>query len=301
MKRQLILGIVAILAIVSNISILKYGPALEPIREDHVRFEMTEALPPLKRMTHRIQTQIVMFVPSAIASHTRRKYVQREFTREKWPMNTAILLFIFGNGTLSHTLRTSPTTVQIHECADTGDAFDRTDDTSATTCKVYMALRHITSHYKARYVWRGADDSYVNLRYFVHTLMPTLPTSRLYYGRLRTAHTLHSDLLLSSQPRLASLFGLYQFGQYMVGSGYLLSFDVAEFIASLTIPPHLTWCEDVMVGMWLNPFQITFMPSPHFIDQPDEQALQNTDYIVIHRIRPDQWGRIGNDGRLTRS
>jgi hypothetical protein len=120
---------------------------------------------------------------------------------------------------------------------------------------------------------------------------------------LRTAHTIQDDLLLSNQPHLSALFGLYQFGQYMVGSGYLLSYDVADFIASLKIPPHITWCEDVMVGMWLNPFQfqITCMHSTQFIDQPGHLAasgVESVDYVLIHRMRPDQWARIDDNGRL---
>jgi hypothetical protein len=78
----------------------------------------------------------------------------------------------------------------------------------------------------------------------------------------------------------------------------LLSLDVADFLASLKIPPHLTWCEDIMVGMWLNPFQITFMEFTQFIDQPGQLAATGVDYILIHGMRPDQWASIGQNGQL---
>ena len=269
-----------------------------------IRFEMKESkqLKPLPVPAERIKTTVVMFIPSPIPWAKRREYVYHEFAKEGWRREQVVLLFVFGNRTTD----TPPTkhllaTNVFVPCSDYGDAYDDTNDASSTTCKVYEGLRYIVARFEARYVWRGSDDAYVNLRYFFSSVMPTLPSSRLYFGRLRTAHKLTDDLLLSNQPRLASLFGLYQFGQYMVGSGYLLSFDVADFIGSLKIQPHLTWCEDVMVGMWLNPFQVTFMHSMQYIDQPGQLAKPGTDYVLIHRMRPDQWASIGRDGRLLHS
>jgi hypothetical protein len=104
--------------------------------------------------------------------------------------------------------------------------------------------------------------------------------------------------MLDKQPELQKLFGLYQFGQYMSGMGFLFSYDVADFVASLKIPPHLTWCEDLMVGMWLLPFQISFMNYPGFHEQSESQAELNKDYLLIHRMTPEQWQRIGDNGRL---
>ncbi len=53
-----------------------------------------------------------------------------------------------------------------------------------------------------------------------------------------------------------------------------------------------------MVGMWLNPFQITFMEFTQFIDQPGQLAATGVDYILIHGMRPDQWASIGQNGQL---
>ncbi len=80
----------------------------------------------------------------------------------------------------------------------------------------------------------------------------------------------------------------------------MLSFDVADFLALLKIPPHLTWCEDVMVGMWLNPFQVTFMHTPYYIEQNNffNPALPGKDYLVIHYMNPEQWEKIDENGRL---
>ncbi len=40
------------------------------------------------------------------------------------------------------------------------------------------------------------------------------------------------------------------------------------------------------------------MHSTRFFDQAHSLARDDVDYILIHRMRPDQWDRIGPDGRL---
>jgi hypothetical protein len=255
----------------------------------------------------KIKTEVVMFVPSPIPWEDRRKQVYTQFEREGWTLDKAALLFIVGSRAgemLKDEINTSVITEYPHAvnvivyCRDQGDEPNNPDDTSGTTCKVYEALKYIVANYTAKYVWRGADDSFVNLPYFFKNVMPTIPSTRLYFGRLRRTDSEETDLLLSSQPRLQELFGIYQFGQYMSGMGYVLSYDVADFIASLKIPPHLTWCEDLMVGMWLNPFQITFMSHPGFHEQGERTADLGVDYVLVHRMTPMQWARIDENGRL---
>ncbi len=248
-----------------------------------------------------------MFIPSPVPWEGRRKQVYTQFEREGWKLDKVALLFFFGSRAgekLRDTIDTSgvvkyPRAVNVVVyCRDEGDEYNNPDDTSGTTCKVYEALKYIAANYEAKYVWRGADDSFVNLPYFFSNVMPTIPTKRLYLGRLRRADAPAQDLLLSHQPRLQELFGIYQFGQYMSGMGYMLSYDVADFVGSLKIPPHLTWCEDLMVGMWLNPFQITFMNHPGFHEQGERPADLGKDYLLVHRMTPAQWQRIDETGKL---
>ena len=277
----------------------------------HLSKESSFIPSPETSKTEKFRTDVVMFIPSPVQWEDRRKYVYAHFEKEGWKREQVTLLFVYGNRTgdsLQDFVDTSvvvkyPMALNIVTgCRDMdyGQEFNSRADTSATTCKVYEAYKYITRHYESRYVWRGADDSYVNLRYFMK-IMPTLQEKRLFMGWLRRADTIQNDLLLERQPALKELYGLYQFGQYMSGMGFLMSYDVAEFIGLLTIPPHLTWCEDVMVGMWLNPFQISFTHHPGFHCQGyyhDQPAVAGTDYLVVHRMHPEQWAQIGNDGRF---
>ena len=264
---------------------------------------------PTTKQTARIKTDAVMFVPTPVEWRDRRRHVYKQFEREGWQPHQVTLIFVYGTREgeeLTEVVNTSsveqyPLAVNLMtNCRDMdrGQEYNNPSDTSATTCKVYMALKHIGETYDARYVWRGADDSYVNLRYFFASVIHTIPTQRLFMGHLRKADTIQSDLLLEHQPRLRELYGLYQFGQYMLGMGFLFSFDVVQFISALTIPPHLGWCEDVMVGMWLNPFQITFMHHRGFVSPRDYPVQPGRDYLLIHYMEPEQWERIGDDGRM---
>ncbi|MEI6371972.1 MAG: hypothetical protein WCO49_20040, partial [Nostocales cyanobacterium ELA608] len=178
----------------------------------------------------------------------------------------------------------------ITECRDFGDQVNSVDETSGTTCKTYEAVKYAVLHYESKYVMRGADDTYVNLGSFFKA-MPDLPSKRLYMGKLRRTHIIHEDLLLSHHPVIQERLGLYQFGQYMSGMGFVFSYDVAEFIASWNIPPHLLWCEDLMVGMWLNAFQITFMDHPGFLENYGHKQ-EGADYLMIHYMTNEQWDSI---------
>ena len=267
--------------------------------------------PPLEEAAAKVATTVVMFVPTPVQWEDRRRNVYAQFAKEAWRKDQVVLLFIYGTrqgNNLSETVDTSgvvkyPLALNIMtECRDMdyGQEFNSPTDMSATTCKVYEAYKYIASQYETKYVWRGADDSYVNLRYFMR-LLPTLPRQRLFMGWLRRADTVHTDLLLERQPALQKLYGLYQFGQYMLGMGFVMSYDVAEFIGTLKIPPHLTWCEDVMVGMWLNPFQVSFMHHHGFHCQNVDfsaPAAVGVDYLVVHRMKPHQWERIDTNGRF---
>ena len=251
-----------------------------------------------KNARGRATVDVVMFVPSPIQWEGRRRPILRQFLRENWGSSQAQLIFVLGTKTgdrLEKDLDTS--VVQQHPgavylftgCRDFGDERNNPNGTSSTTCKVYEACVHIAQRYDAKYVWRGSDDSYVNLKLFFR-LIPTLPKERLYMGFLRKAQEPMRDLLLEKQPKLAELFNLYQFGGYMGGAGYVLSGDVAEFIGTLEIPPHLTWCEDVMVGMWLNPFRITKL---QILDIPGYASLPP---LLVHYMHTEWWYAIPEDG-----
>ena len=265
--------------------------------------------PPTRRP--REDVQVVMFVPTPVQWGARRAFVTRQFLREGWNRSQAVLLYVLGTRTgdrLEYAIDTSgvqraPGVDYLFSgCRDFGDERQNPNGTSSTTCKVYEACAHIARRFRADYVWRGADDTYVNLQLFFREMMAFLPRSRLYMGGLRRADTVVEDLQLSRSPALQRLFGLLQYGEYMAGLGYVLSGDVAEFIGTFRIPPHQTWCEDVMVGMWLNPFQITKIHVPdipgYTIGGFNDELDPTKKVLGVHYMKPEWWDLIDKNGDI---
>jgi hypothetical protein len=149
-------------------------------------------------------------------------------------------------------------------CRDHGDEFDNPNGTSGTTCKTYEALKFIARTYASRpprFVWRGADDAYLDLHVFRTHITPHLQTCRLFFGRIRFPSPLgDGDLdVFPRQPNLYALFGVLKFGKYMEGMGFCLSWDVVQFLGNAPIPPRQTWCEDVILGHWLMFYDVDFV------------------------------------------
>eukprot|EP00598_Pedospumella_elongata_P011747 CAMPEP_0185013384 /NCGR_PEP_ID=MMETSP1098-20130426/98778_1 /TAXON_ID=89044 /ORGANISM="Spumella elongata, Strain CCAP 955/1" /LENGTH=149 /DNA_ID=CAMNT_0027542451 /DNA_START=379 /DNA_END=828 /DNA_ORIENTATION=+ len=128
----------------------------------------------------------------------------------------------------------------VSDCRDYGDEVNNANGTSSTTCKVYEGVKYVYQHYDAEYLFRGADDAYVNLKLFfevAETIAPERKPWWLGQLRVRTDHVRSHDLHLSKQPALQKLYGMFMFGQYMLGCWDVFTWK-AEHIAKLTIPPH---------------------------------------------------------------
>lgn len=259
-------------------------------------------------------TQVVVFVPSPVQWGDRRKFLYNHFVRDGWNSSHVILLFVIGSKTGSQLEADVDTSMVASEfpprdnvvyfispCRDFGDEENNANGTSSTTCKAYEACKFIAEQYVAQYVWRGAEDSYLNLKYFFK-IMPTLPSTRLYMGALRSVNGDSWDLLLNRQPAIQALLGIQQFGPYMFGMGYLFSYDVAAFIGAWAIPPRDLWCEDVMIGFWLRPFQIQWVDANQLghimcLRGALSPGISHT-VLNMHYVQDQDWANIDNTGGI---
>ena len=264
----------------------------------------------------RFRCKVVIFVPSAIPWARRRFFVNRQFASEQWAADEVQLFWVVGTKTgpqLEETLNPSSifhepymdhNNVLLTSCRDYGDEMNNPNGTSATTCKFYEAMRYIHKHYRADYVIRGADDAYLNTRYFL-SIAHEFPTERLWLGQQRTPTGSNGDLDLSNQPQLQKLFGMRHLSQnYMLGMGSIFTADIADLGGGWNIPPHLTWCEDVLVGTWLTLFAIQRVNRPDlFINRagssantwPIDGTYGNLTTILVHYIEPEDWDHIYNN------
>lgn len=274
--------------------------------------------------------EIVVYVPTPILWIERRHIVLEQFRRELPLLHNAHLIFVLGTKQgpyleeEAHGIAAARREAAKEEdfprirylftaCRDLGDEPHNPNGTSSTSCKVYEALRHIVAFYDAappRYVWRGADDAYLDLTVFSEHVAPVLQTCRLFMGRLRfpsPTTTGDYDLDLPSRhPELYALFGLNKFGKYMVGMGYCMSWDVARFIGAASIPPRLTWCEDIMVSHWLLFYDVDFVdlnsavPGVRMVHADEDKSFVSTwlssnpthRVLLAHRMTQSQWGAL---------
>ena len=271
------------------------------------------------RHYQRFKTRIVVFIPTKISSKKRRIPVNRQFAKENWSSSDVVIIWIIGTKSgkvlekeldYAHIYEEPFMNVQnvvVTNCRDDGDEWNNENGTSSTTCKFYEAQRYMYQHFDAEYAIRGADDAYLNIRKFWE-IEPSLPRNAMWLGHKRQVNTPPLDLSLNKQPRIQKLFGLDQFSvNYMLGMGFVFSWDIVQLIATWNIPPHLTWCEDVMIGMYLNIFQINRIHRPDlFVNRAGSIAdqkyyygtLGKLDVILLHYIDSRDWATIDANGSI---
>ena len=86
----------------------------------------------------------------ALRVQDRRGFVHRQFVREGWRADQAVLIFVLGTKTgerlesdidTSSVRRLDGARYIFTPCRDMGDEWDNPNGTSATTCKVYEAYK----------------------------------------------------------------------------------------------------------------------------------------------------------------
>ncbi|XP_073289060.1 beta-1,3-galactosyltransferase pvg3-like [Primulina huaijiensis] len=129
------------------------------------------------------------------------------------------------------------------------------------------------------YVMKADDDVYLRLKPLAFSLYP-LPRNDTYYGFVIPCPSVNP------------------FVNYMSGMGFVLSWDLVEWIGSSSIPKNDTFGpEDKLVGKWLDSGKKAknrFSNKPAMYDYPGTNGRCSHDLIpdtiAVHRLkRWDQW------------
>lgn len=143
---------------------------------------------------------------------------------------------------------------------------------------------------KYDYVMKADDDVYLRLEPLALSLDP-LPRSDTYYGFVIPCASMNP------------------FVHYMSGMGFVLSWDLVEWIGSSSIPVNNTFGpEDKMVGQWLDSGKKAknrFSNKPAMYDYPGTNGRCSheliADTIAVHRVkRWDQWLHVLNFFNVTK-
>ncbi|KAK4342442.1 hypothetical protein RND71_038258 [Anisodus tanguticus] len=129
------------------------------------------------------------------------------------------------------------------------------------------------------YVMKADDDVYLRLAPLASSLQP-LPRVDLYYGFVIPCPSMNP------------------FVHYMSGMGFILSWDLVEWIGRSNIPVNNTYGpEDKLVGQWLNmgnKAKNRFTNKPRMYDYPGTNGRCSheliPDTIAVHRLKKwEQW------------
>ncbi|MCD7467878.1 hypothetical protein HAX54_005531 [Datura stramonium] len=149
---------------------------------------------------------------------------------------------------------------------------------SGKTYTYFSTLPQIlATHYD--YVMKADDDVYLRLPPLASSLQ-SLPRVDLYYGFVIPCPSMNPFL------------------HYMSGMGFVLSWDLVEWIQKSNIPANNTYGpEDKLVGQWLNlggKAKNRFSDKPRMYDYPGTNGRCSheliSDTIAVHRLKKwDQW------------
>jgi hypothetical protein len=100
-------------------------------------------------------------------------------------------------------------------------------------------------------------------------------------------------------PSFAEGFFLYL--PYATGTAYVLSADVARWVAHSSLPFRFIFPEDAVVGLWIAGLDITAREDKRFHDRHGRgghQGMCGADSIMIHYMTPVLWAAIDRCGCL---
>ncbi len=284
---------------------------------------------PRKIDSRKIVTEVVVMMPSPIVWRHRRDLVSMAYHNQRWPGSKVQFLYVIGSKDgprLEVDLNLTDIYQEMNEmsyfknlryfissCRDMGDELLNPNGTSGTSCKAYQGFKYAYDNYVSfKYVWRGADDAYINLQFFFHRVMPVLeeqPTSAIYMGLLRRNLFYEGDIhsgdmnIWYLKPHFREVWHTPDFGDYMLGMGFVLSAPVVELLAKWNIEPLQTWCEDVVVGEWLRPFQIKWINAEDYgwyVNQRETyDAIRCKNQLLVHYPQKEDFFNIDSKGRMT--
>ncbi|CAA2980690.1 hydroxyproline O-galactosyltransferase GALT3-like [Olea europaea subsp. europaea] len=160
---------------------------------------------------------------------------------------------------------------------------------SGKTYTYFSTLPRILSR-QYDYVMKADDDIFIRLEPLALSLQP-LPRFDLYYGFVIPCPIMNP------------------FVHYMSGMGFVLSWDLVEWIGTSEIPKNQTFGpEDKMVGQWLNAgnkAKNRVSNKPAMYDYPGTNGRCShqliTDTVAVHRLkRWEQWLHVLNFFNVTK-
>lgn len=176
----------------------------------------------------------------------------------------------------------------VFRCKDMEPEYEK--GVSATTSKILHGVRWAVQQYTFDYFIRIGDDTYFRVDQFYKQVLhgdPLYPKEMAYIGHFVT--TEHGK-----KYNATAKYGVSWWPHYAAGMGWVITYDMAEYIARYA---HLLIDgapEDAMVGLWLVGMKVQRIENPHFhnVQGKDAYAPCGEEDVLLHKMSISHWDQI---------
>lgn len=152
---------------------------------------------------------------------------------------------------------------------------------SRLTKKLLAAIIHVASTYTFRFLLKVDDDSFVNVKTLIGTLDSVESNIPVYWGYFNGKATVFKK----GKWKEDEWFLCDKYLPYAVGGGYILSSPAVQFIANNGHLLSTYRSEDVSVGTWLAPLNMSRIHDVRFDTGHISRGCQNS-HIITHKKSP---------------
>jgi len=193
---------------------------------------------------------LVIAVPSHIAGREGRDWLRKSWWN--FEPETTIKFFTIGNVTGSP--REKEIMREVEEFGDVVILHDVDDGYYSLSRKVLKTIAYASANFPGAFLLKTDDDSWIHVPNLLSHLRKS-PHERFYEGFLKTDAEVETEGRWAEK-KWPSYFGKY-FLPYMFGGGYILSYDLVNYIAMAEPLLRVYTSEDVTIGAALANLDIT--------------------------------------------
>jgi hypothetical protein len=274
---------------------------------DSVSGREVEAWPaarvPAPAATQRVRVDIVLVIPNPWPWAARRRAQFEAFLATQRRVRgafTAKLIFVMGSETNGPSPEEAPEEasarahpdvhfVSAPACPDVDESVPSRWDgqmfppiNSSATCKVLEGIAVASERFDFAYLARVDSDAYFRWDYFLRERARALPKTGLYLGSINRIQAVFDNL--------RGVFGSGRFFPFAAGQGWILSPDVARYLAGgYRRSPRLRTVgpEDAAIAFHLWPFSVIPMDSPDFhVTQSKGGKACTAQSLLVHYMTP---------------
>lgn len=149
------------------------------------------------------------------------------------------------------------------------------------TKKLLAGIMHLTNLYTFQYLLKVDDDSFVNVKKLMKALDFVDPSTPIYWGYFNGKAT----VLKKGKWKEDEWFLCDRYLPYALGGGYILSFPAVQYIVNNAHLLSVYNSEDVSVGTWLAPLNMSRLHDTRFDTGHISRGCQNS-HIISHKKNP---------------